>query len=172
MRKSSIFNRAALIAVLCTGVTGRISAQYATPPPAQQTQTVRDQAHQVNPGEPLKANRASGLIGMQVKNQEGEQLGKIKDIVFDLTGDRVSYLVLANREGLLGAEKFHAVPMRAFLASPDGTYLILHADKEKLARAEGFDHNNWPSVTSPSWGAEPFWQETTTPSTQQPVPLK
>jgi hypothetical protein len=35
-----------------------------------------------------------------------------------------------------------------------------------LDAATGFDSANWPSVSNPSWGAEPFWQkETTTPST-------
>jgi hypothetical protein len=53
----------------------------------------------------------------------------------------------------------NTVPLSAFQPSPDGSHLTLHADREKLARAEGFDRNNWPSVANPPWGAEPVWQE-------------
>ena len=34
-------------------------------------------------GMPAKCNRASSLIGMSVRNQNDEHLGKIKDVVFD-----------------------------------------------------------------------------------------
>src|SRR4051794_29728811 len=44
---------------------------------------------------PAKFNKASGFIGMDVRNQSGEQLGHIKDIVFDLRNERVSYAVMS-----------------------------------------------------------------------------
>ena len=48
--------------------------------------------------------------------------------------------------------------------------MILDADKDKVANAQGFDRNNWPSTTNPVWGAQPFWQSNqrpmTTPSNQ------
>src|SRR5688500_13742859 len=31
----------------------------------------------------LASNKASGLLGMEVKNQQNEKLGEIKDLVFD-----------------------------------------------------------------------------------------
>ena len=107
----------------------------------------------------MKVNKASQLVGMTVKNQQGEKLGKIDDVVIDLAGEKVAYCVLSVSQGAFSADKLHAVPLRAFQTSADGTHLMLNADKEKLAQAEGFNKDNWPSPSNPSWGAQPFWQE-------------
>jgi len=48
--------------------------------------------------------------------------------------------------------------LAALHTSADGTRLILNADKDKVAQAQGFDRDNWPSVTNPDWGAQPCWQ--------------
>jgi sporulation protein YlmC with PRC-barrel domain len=125
-------------------------------------------------GTPAKFNKASGLIGMDVRNQSGEQLGHIKDIVVDLKSERVSYAVMSTApKALLGInEKLLAVPLNAFTVSSDEKHLVLNADKAKVEAAAGFDKNNWPAMSNTSWGAEPFWQKstesTTTPSTTTP----
>ena len=113
-----------------------------------------------NPGAPTKCNKASSLIGMDVRNQNDEHLGHIKDLVIDLRKDTVSYAVMTTAsKAMLGInEKLLAVPLAALTASSDQKYLILNADKSKVETAAGFDKDNWPSVSSPSWGAEPFWQ--------------
>jgi len=109
---------------------------------------------------PAKYNRASGIIGMSVRNQNDEQLGRVRDVVFDLKTERVAYVVMTESDtGTLGMnEKLLAVPLAAFAASPDNKYLVLRTDKAKMQAAAGIDRNNWPSATNPSWGAEPFWQ--------------
>jgi sporulation protein YlmC with PRC-barrel domain len=109
---------------------------------------------------PARSNRASGIIGMDVRNQENERLGTVKDVVFDLNSERVSYVVIATAHtGFLGThEKLVAVPLNALATSPNDRHLILNADQAKMEAAAGFDRNNWPDVNSPSWGAEPFWQ--------------
>jgi len=111
---------------------------------------------------PAKCNKASSLIGMDVKNQNGEQLGHIKDLVFDLKTELVSYAVMSTSPKALLAinEKLLAVPLKAFTTSSDEKYLILNADKAKVEAAAGFDKNNWPNIGSTSWGAEPFWRTT------------
>jgi sporulation protein YlmC with PRC-barrel domain len=114
-------------------------------------------------GVPAKFNKASGLIGMDVRNQSGEQLGHIKDIVIDLRSEKVSYAVMSTApKALLGInEKLLAVPLNAFTISSDEKHLVLNAEKAKVESAAGFDKNNWPAVNNPSWGAEPFWQKST-----------
>jgi sporulation protein YlmC with PRC-barrel domain len=114
----------------------------------------------LSPGAPAPANKASGLLGMEVRNQNGERLGHIKDLVIDWKTEQVSYAVIrAEPKGLLGTnEKLLAVPLAALAVSSDQKYLILNADKSKVSAAMGFAPNNWPSVNNPSWGAEPFWQ--------------
>jgi sporulation protein YlmC with PRC-barrel domain len=109
---------------------------------------------------PAKYNRASGIIGMSVRNQNDEQLGRVRDVVFDLKTERVAYVVMTESDtGTLGMnEKLLAVPLAAFTASQDNKYLVLRTDKAKMQAAAGIDRNNWPSATNASWGAEPFWQ--------------
>jgi sporulation protein YlmC with PRC-barrel domain len=98
--------------------------------------------------QPAQFNKASGIIGMEVRNQHNERLGAIKDVVFDLKSERVAYAVLGTSGKLL------AVPMGALSPSSDNTMLILAADKSKLEAARGMEPNNWPSPTSLIWGAQ------------------
>lgn len=118
-------------------------------------------------GQPAKFNKASSLIGMDVRNHKDERLGEIKDVVFDLKSERVAYVVLGTG-GLLDRQKFVAVPLNAFTASADQKHLILRAEKSKLETAMGFERDNWPSVTNPSWGAEPFWEKPSEGTTTTP----
>jgi len=112
--------------------------------------------HRSAMGTPAKANKATGLIGMDVRNQNDERLGTIKDLVVDLQTGKVSYAVLDG--GGVFKDKLFAVPISAFTASADQRHLILNADKSKMEAAKGFDKDSWPSVSNPEWGAEAFWQ--------------
>jgi len=109
--------------------------------------------------QPLKINKGSSLIGTTVKNQQGETLGKITDLVIDFNSERVSYVVLDSASGVLTAQKLHAVPLRAFQPDAEGKSLVLNAEKAKLDRSAGFSKDNWPAVATPAWGAEPFWKD-------------
>ncbi|MGO8699903.1 MAG: PRC-barrel domain-containing protein [Limisphaerales bacterium] len=113
----------------------------------------------------MKMNKCSKLIGTDVQNQQGDKLGKIEDVVVDLNNGKVSYCVLEVEHSLFSTPKYLAVPLSAFQPSASGSDLILNADKDKVAQAQGFDRNNWPSPNSPSWGAQPFWQQPSSRST-------
>lgn len=114
-------------------------------------------------------NKGSSLIGATVKNQQGETLGEVRDLVIDFNSGRVAYLVLESDAGVFRSEKLHAVPLRAFQPTADGTSLVLNADKTKIEASAGFDKDNWPAAASGVWGAEPSWKDDskTTPSWQQ-----
>jgi sporulation protein YlmC with PRC-barrel domain len=126
-------------------------------------------------GQPLSINKCSELIGSRVENLQGDKLGKIDNVVVDFDSGRVSYCVLAVSRGIFRSSKYLAVPISAFKPSADGSYLILNADKDRVAQASGFDRDSWPSVSNPAWGAEPFWDtsapSTTMPSTPENIPL-
>jgi hypothetical protein len=110
-------------------------------------------------GKPAAYNRASGIVGLNVVNHKDERLGEIQDVVFDLQSERVAYAVMDTGGGILGRGKLLAVPLSAFTTSPDQKHLILRAEKAKVEAATGIDRDNWPSVSNPSWGAEPFWEK-------------
>jgi sporulation protein YlmC with PRC-barrel domain len=164
MKKSRI-NAAVVATVIALGAAAVLVADDKYPASTRSDQRTDKRtdsttdATTANSGQVTKINKASQLIGMAVKNQQNEKLGKIDDIVLDFSGDKVAYCVLSVSQGAFSTDKLHAVPLRAFQSSADGTYLILNADKEKLAQAPGFDKENWPNPSNPSWGAEPFWQE-------------
>ena len=165
MKNTTATNRTALIAVLLIGSSAWLCAQYNPGQPGQPAdRTTRIEQKATNmtaagQSQIMKANKASSLIGSTVKNQQGDKLGKIHDVVLDYNSDRVAYVVLATDSGILQSEKLHAVPLRAFQCAADGSSVILNADKDKLTRSEGFDKNNWPSLGTTAWGAEPFWRD-------------
>jgi hypothetical protein len=99
-----------------------------------------------------KTNKATGLLGMEVRNKQGEKLGEIKDLVMDLKSGKVSYAVLAVG-GFLGiGEKLLAVPPSSLGTDNDG-YLQLNADQAQIQATVGFAATNWPEVDRPSFDA-------------------
>ena len=120
---------------------------------APATPTPRPLANDYQPGESFltKANKASGLMGMDVRNLQNQKLGDIKDLVVDLHSGRVAYAVLSVG-GFLGiGEKYIAVPPSQFKLGTDGKDLILDADKVRIQTAPGFAKNNWPDLNNPTW---------------------
>lgn len=89
--------------------------------------------------------RASQLMGKNVENAQGENLGEIKDLIIDVNNERVFYAVL-EFGGFLGmGEKLFAYPVRAFKHTGNNMdKLVLNVDKDKLKAAPGFARDNWP----------------------------
>ena len=108
---------------------------------------------------------ASTLKGDKVVNHQGEDLGKIEELMIDLDRGRIAYAVLSFG-GFLGmGDKLFAIPWQAFGVDTDGKRLVLKADKELLKKAPGFDKSNWPNMADPTWGStvygyygyKPYW---------------
>jgi len=96
----------------------------------------------------MRLVRANDIIGKNVENRQNQSLGKIEDVVYELRSGRVRYGVLAEG-GVLGlGSKYVAIPLNAFGFSNDNSKLVLNADKDRLAKAPGFDKNNWPSTAT------------------------
>jgi sporulation protein YlmC with PRC-barrel domain len=113
-----------------------------------------------------KVNKASGLMGMDVRNQQDERLGEIKDLVVDLTSGKIAYAVLSVG-GFLGiGDKLIAVPTSAFSLSPDQERLVLNADKARIQNSPGFAKNDWPDLNSPDWARDSqYWLSDTAQGT-------
>jgi sporulation protein YlmC with PRC-barrel domain len=135
--------------VACISATA-LSAQQVTTPPAEfGTRPVTSTL--------TKANKASNIIGMDVRNQQNEKLGDIKDLVLDLHTGRIAYAVLSVG-GFLGiGDKYIAVPPSEFTTAPDGKSLILNADKARIEGAPGFAKNDWPDMNSWKSTHSSYW---------------
>jgi sporulation protein YlmC with PRC-barrel domain len=161
------------IATLCMATAGWMTAQ-AQDSGANQPQTSQHAANQQTAqqaaqiqnghgtmgetGQPQRINKCSDLIGTTVENQQGDKLGKIDEVVVDFQNGKVAYCVMTVEHKIFSTPKYLAIPLSAFQPSADGDRLILNADKDKVAQAQGFDRNSWPAMNNAAWGAQPFWQ--------------
>ena len=110
--------------------------------------------------------KASSMIGTDVINPKGDDLGDIKEVVIDPSTGKVAYAVVSFG-GFLGlGEKLFAIPYSAFEYDADQNKYVLNVNKERLEDAPGFDADNWPSMAEEKWNRdvykyydrEPYWE--------------
>lgn len=95
--------------------------------------------------------KASKLVGMPVKNLQGENLGEIKTLMVDLSAGRVVAVILSSG-GFLGiGDELSAVPPTALRLNPAGDSLQLDATKELLSSAPHFKADQWPDLGQPTY---------------------
>ena len=94
------------------------------------------------------------LLGNDVYNDEGKDLGDIKEIMLDMASGKISYAVLAFGAFLGMGEKLFAVPWDALTLDTERKRFVLNVEKERLKRAPGFDKDKWPNMADQSWANE------------------
>ncbi|EEF62740.1 PRC-barrel domain-containing protein [Pedosphaera parvula] len=154
-------------AVFCLGVPGQSSGNTNGKSSSEAPEAIipgqpapgSPKADQSEKESPASIDRASHLIGMKVKNQKNENLGTIRDVVFNVDNARVAYIVLEKADHDQKQDANVAVPMMAFTPSADKNSLTLNVDKERFQNAHGFAMENLPSVSNPIYGAEPQMPE-------------
>jgi sporulation protein YlmC with PRC-barrel domain len=111
----------------------------------------------------VKTNKE--VIGRKVINPQGENLGKVEEVMLDSLPGRVAYAVLSFG-GFLGVgDKLFAVPWQALDWNEQQQAFVINADKRFLENAPGFDKNNWPDMSDTTlrtsiysyYKAEPYW---------------
>ncbi|HVS08285.1 MAG TPA: PRC-barrel domain-containing protein [Planctomycetota bacterium] len=155
------------------------SAQQPDPKPGQKPEpTPRAGPGDVTktrmPGK-LMIHRGDDVLGQDVVNPQGENLGGIKDLVIQPNG-QIAYAVLSFG-GFLGlGDKLFAIPWGCLdmhhegmpatagregerhrdgqLAARHEGKFVLAIDKEKLKNAPGFDDDNWPNTGNVAWCGE------------------
>jgi sporulation protein YlmC with PRC-barrel domain len=91
---------------------------------------------------------AGTLTGDRVRNMQGEDLGKVDEIMLDVNTGCVSYVVLS-QGGFLGmGEKLFAIPWKAMTLDMDNHEFVLDISRERLENAPGFDKTDWPDFSS------------------------
>ena len=103
------------------------------------------------------------LEGDMVKNAANEDLGRVDEIMIDISSGRVAYAVLSFG-GVLGmGDKLFAVPWNVLTVDEDEKCFILDVDRRTLQTAPGFDKDDWPDMADPFWGADIFNHYRATP---------
>jgi len=87
--------------------------------------------------------KASKVIGTEVKNEQGERLGKVKDLAVDLENGRIVEVILAAGGHLGIGEEIVAVPPSLFRPDESDKTLRLDASPDKLKTAPRFDYSKW-----------------------------
>ncbi len=104
-----------------------------------------------------RAHEVTDMIGTQVKNPIGDELGKISDFLIDTSG-QVTFAILSY------ADKSVAVPFWILSYDREGKRLILDTTKEKLAAAPAFakdslSNQKWAVETYKHFGHQPYWSD-------------
>ncbi len=110
--------------------------------------------------------KASSVIGTDVVNPKGENLGDIKEVVIDPHTGKVAYAVVTFG-GFLGmGAKLFAIPFSAFEYNITKNEYVLDVSRERLQAAPGFDSDNWPQMSDEKWNRDvykyyersPYWE--------------
>ena len=108
---------------------------------------------------------ATTLIHDKVVNLNGENVGKIEELMIDVTTGRVAYAVLSFG-GFLGfGSKLFALPWSALTVDEGHRRFVCNVTKEALEKMPGFDKEHWPDLNDleyatgvyRQWGATPYW---------------
>ena len=99
-----------------------------------------------HPNLPLKFLAATSIIGDKVHNDQGEDLGKIEDIMLDVTTGKIEYVVIAFGGFLTIDEKYFAIPFRLLKVDPENKAFLFNQPREVLEKAPGFDMSHWPET--------------------------
>ncbi len=103
--------------------------------------------------------RASAVIGSHVENYDGENCGRIEEVVIHKNYGEVAYLVLSypGHFGPSYAEKFFAVPFESFEMKEVRRHeydYVLNVDEDFLKRAPGFAKHSFPDFADPRFITE------------------
>jgi sporulation protein YlmC with PRC-barrel domain len=110
--------------------------------------------------------RLSKLMGINIRNLQDENLGKLDNVVIDVNQGKLAYGIVAIRSGFLGMNKdFVAVPWSALDLRSQPGIARLDADKQTLT-AIAFDKDHFPNLADPQYSrqlyerfhATPYWE--------------
>jgi sporulation protein YlmC with PRC-barrel domain len=118
------------------------------------------------PGPDVMAS--DSLEGTTVISSDGEDVGKISDIMLDVRGARIAYAVLSEG-GFLGmGTTLHAIPWSALTLDTDLKCFRVDTTAQLLKDDPGFEKDHWPSMADATWGTQvhqyynrqPYWSAT------------
>lgn len=111
------------------------------------------------------ADKASDVIGLVVKNYKDGKLGRVENLLVDLSSGRIVAVVISSG-GFIGiGDELSAVPTNALRSTSDREALQLDASKEMLAASPHFKATEWPDFSQPDYAggiyraykAEPYF---------------
>lgn len=105
----------------------------------------------VQPSSDRRAFSARELIGKDVNDRTGDEIGEIRELVINLNEQTVHYAVLNFDPSWTAPEKLFAFPLRAFGFTDDKDELVLNVDRTTLRAMRSFDHQLWSAMSDVSF---------------------
>jgi sporulation protein YlmC with PRC-barrel domain len=94
-----------------------------------------------------RLQRASDLIGQNVKSRSGEAIGELEELVVNMAQQKVHYAVMGfDASWAPGTEKRYVLPLRVFDQAADRNELVLDVDKSKLQAMKAFAENDYRNL--------------------------
>jgi sporulation protein YlmC with PRC-barrel domain len=119
-------------------------------------ETQRSMNRRKNMSEQPTVLSATTVIGDKVVNPQGEDLGKIEEVMLDMNDDRIAYAVLSFG-GFLGiGDKLFAVPWGALQLDAPNHRFVLNETRDRLKNAPGFDKDHWPNMADRGFGSKVY----------------
>ena len=115
-----------------------------------------------------KLVRGSKVIGAELFNQQGDDIGEIQNLLVHPNSGKVAYATCEVDAYAPGGDKLTNVPWKLIRQSKKDTQgFVVNADKAKLSGATYFSANSWPDYNADGWNdgvysyydTEPFWQD-------------
>ncbi len=100
---------------------------------------------------PVKRLAATSIIGDPVESTNGEEFGKIDDIMINVNNGSVEYVVIEYGAFFGIGGKLFAIPFSELRVNPNRRAFLLDKDKDYLKNAPGFDRTHWPATNEHSY---------------------
>ena len=95
--------------------------------------------------------KASRLMGTPVKNLQDQKLGKVENLMVDVSAGRIVAVIISSG-GYIGlGDELSAVPPTALRFNAAHDTLQLDASKDMLANSPHFKANQWPDFSQPGY---------------------
>jgi sporulation protein YlmC with PRC-barrel domain len=101
--------------------------------------------------------KAGKLMGTSVENLQGEQLGKVENLMVDLSAGRIVAVIISTGGFLDLGDALSAVPPTALRFNPQHDILQLDASKEMLASSPHFKASQWPDFSQPGYAGGVYY---------------
>lgn len=95
--------------------------------------------------------KASKLMGTPVKNLQDQELGKVENLMVDVSAGRIVAVIISSGGFIDMRGELSAVPPTALRFNAEHDTLQLDASKEMLASSPHFKANQWPDFSQPGY---------------------
>ena len=130
-------------ATAATALTFSVLAQDKLDPKSDRTELTQERMSHMRGDRLNSAAKASDILGMTVKNYQGEKLGKVEDLAVDVESGRIVQVIISSG-GLAGVgDRLTAVPPGALHHDVANKVLHLDANQAKLQSAPEFNNAKW-----------------------------